>query len=183
MDDLHRNLADNIRKLRETHGTSQQTMANLSGIPRPTWASLESGSANPTISVLSKAAAALQVSIEELLAAPRTDVQLYRSGDIKTRRRRGVVVRPLVPIAISGLETSRMGLDPKARLVGVPHTPGTREYLSAEKGTIELILAGEHWTLEPGEMLAFRGDQRHTYYNPSERENCVAMSIVCFAAR
>ncbi len=67
MDGLQKNLADNIRRLREAHGLSQQRMAELSGIPRPTWASLESGAANPTLVVLSKAAVALQVSIEELV--------------------------------------------------------------------------------------------------------------------
>ena len=34
-----------------------QRMAALSGIPRPTWASLESGDANPTLAVLTRAAA------------------------------------------------------------------------------------------------------------------------------
>jgi transcriptional regulator with XRE-family HTH domain len=59
MTDINRNLADNIRRLREARNLSQQQIAKLSGIPRPTWASLETGSANPTLSVLSKAANAL----------------------------------------------------------------------------------------------------------------------------
>lgn len=50
--DVATNLAGNIRKLREERGLSQQRMADLSGMPRPTWASLESGSANPTLAVL-----------------------------------------------------------------------------------------------------------------------------------
>ena len=54
---------------------SQQRMSNLSGLPRATWASLESGAANPTLAVLSKAAAALSVSIEELIGAPRSEVE------------------------------------------------------------------------------------------------------------
>ena len=52
MQDPHKNLADNIRKLREARGLSQQGMSELSGIPRPTWASLESGTANPTLAEL-----------------------------------------------------------------------------------------------------------------------------------
>ena len=74
MDDLRRNLADNVRRLREAHKMSQQRMADLSGLPRPTWASLESGAANPTLNVLSKAAQALQVSIEELVGTPRNEI-------------------------------------------------------------------------------------------------------------
>jgi transcriptional regulator with XRE-family HTH domain len=72
-------LAANVRRLREGRGLSQQQMARLSGIPRPTWASLESGSANPTLAVLTRAAGALQVSIEELIGPPRTCARSCRS--------------------------------------------------------------------------------------------------------
>ena len=182
MHDLNRNLADNIRRLREAHNMSQQRMADLSGLPRPTWASLESGAANPTLNVLSKAAQALQVSIEELVGAPRNEIQHIPAANVKERRRQDARLRPLVPDALPGLEFSRMELTPGGRMVGVPHKSGTREYLTCELGSVELIAAGERWLLEVGDMLVFRGDQRHTYRNPDARSKAVAISVVCFAA-
>jgi len=182
MDDLNRNLADNIRRLREAHNMSQQRMADISGLPRPTWASLESGAANPTLNVLSKAAQALQVSIEELVGAPRNEIQFIAATDVKERKRQDARLRPLVPDALPGLEFSRMELAPGGRMIGVPHTEGTREYLTCEKGRIELIVAGDHYQLSPGDMLVFRGDQRHTYKNPDARSKAVAISVVCFAS-
>ena len=104
MDDPRANLAANVRRLREARGLSQQRMAHLSGIPRPTWASLESGAANPTLTVLSRAAAALQVSIEELIGAPRTAAQLFPASEVRERKRRGGTLRPLLPEAIAGLD-------------------------------------------------------------------------------
>jgi transcriptional regulator with XRE-family HTH domain len=181
MQDPHRNLADNIRKLREARGLSPQRLSGLSGIPRPTWASLESGSANPTLAVLSKAGAALQVSIEELVGAPRQEIQHFRASEVRERKRQNARIRPLVPEALSGLEITRLELDAGGRMVGVPHTPGTREYLTCERGRIELIASGDHWLLETGDMLVFRGDQRHTYYNPDAASVAVAISVVCFA--
>ena len=79
------NLAENVRRLRETRGLSQQAVASLSKIPRPTWASLESGAANPTLSVLVKAANALNVSIEELIGTPRGDFALIPAGQVRKR--------------------------------------------------------------------------------------------------
>jgi transcriptional regulator with XRE-family HTH domain len=181
MDDSRANLAANVRRLREMRGLSQQRMAGLSGIPRPTWASLESGSANPTLAVLSRAAAALQVSIEELIGAPRTAARLVRAASVQERKRRGGVLRPLVPESIPGLDISRMELVPGGRLTGIPHTPGTREYLTCERGSIELVASGEHWELEAGDALVFRGDQRHSYRNLDEAAPSVAISVVCFA--
>jgi transcriptional regulator with XRE-family HTH domain len=176
------NLAANVRRLREGRGLSQQQMARLAGIPRPTWASLESGAANPTLQVLTRVAAALQVSVEELIGPPRTACRLFPAAEARVRRRGGAVLRDLVPEAIPGLEVSRLELAPGAALTGVPHTPGTREYLVCERGRIELTASGERWTLGPGDALVFRGDQKHGYRNADAREAALAISVVCFGA-
>lgn len=182
MPDAKRNLAENARRLREARGLSQQRIAQLSGIPRPTWASLESGAANPTLSVLLKVANALSVSIEELIGAPRGDVAFLPAANVRERKRQGARIRPLVPDPLPGLECSRMELAPGGRMVGVPHTAGTREYLTCERGTVELVAAGTHHVLNPGDMLTFRGDQRHSYINPDPKRVAIAISVVCFAA-
>ena len=172
-----------MRRLREARGLSQQQMARLSGIPRPTWASLESGAANPTLSVLTRAAAALQVSIEELIGPPRTAARRFAAGEVPERRRQGARIRQLLPETIAGLEIARMQLAPGGQLSGVPHTPGTREYLCCESGRIELAASGERYELGPGDALVFRGDQRHGYRNLDARRPAVAISVVCFAPR
>ena len=180
MDDKRANLAANARRLREARGLSQQRMATLSGIPRPTWASLESGAANPTLAVLTRAATALQVSIEELIGPPRTAARVSRADEVRERRRQGARLRPLLPESIPGVDISRMELAPGGQLVGIPHTPGTREYLTCERGRIEVVIARERWQLGPLDALVFRGDQRHTYRNLDARRPSVAVTVVCF---
>src|SRR5262245_42880711 len=181
MDDPGLHLAANVRRLREARGLSQQQMARLAGMPRPTWASLESGAANPTLHVLKSAAAALQVSIEELIGPPRTACRRYAAGEVPERKRQGARLRPLLPESIPGLEIARMELPPGGQLTGIPHTAGTREYLCCERGRLELFASGERWELASGDVLVFRGDQRHGYRNPDARQPCVAISVVCFA--
>jgi transcriptional regulator with XRE-family HTH domain len=174
-------LAENARRLREGRGLSQQQVARLAGLPRPTWASLESGSANPTLAVLLRAAAALQVSIEELIGPPRTAARLYRAAELPARRRQGARLLPVLPEKIPGLDIGRIELEPGGRLGGVPHTAGTREYLACEQGRLELLASGERWELGAGDVLVFRGDQRHSYRNLDARRSAVALSVVCFA--
>jgi transcriptional regulator with XRE-family HTH domain len=181
MADSAAHLAANVRRLREERGLSQQRVARLAGVPRPTWASLESGSANPTLAVLSRVAAGLQVSIEELIGAPRTAVQFFPASAAQVRRRQGAELRRLLPEAIGGLDISRLELAPAGKMVGIPHTAGTREYLTCERGRVELIAGGERWELSPGDSLVFRGDQKHSYRNPDGRRRAVAISVVCFA--
>ncbi len=170
-----------MRRLRQTRGLSQQRLSEVSGIPRPTLASLETGTANPTLTVLSKAATAFNVSIEELIGPPRSEFQFIPAVKVRGRKRQGAIVRPLVPEAIPGLEISRTELEPGGRMVGIPHKTGTREYLTCERGQVELVAGGEHHLLNEGDMLVFRGDQRHSYINPDKRRRSVSISVVCFA--
>ncbi|MEZ4247936.1 MAG: cupin domain-containing protein [Polyangiales bacterium] len=60
---------------------------------------------------------------------------------------------------------------------GTPHTPGTREYLACERGRIELVASGTRYVLEPGDVVAFRGDQKHSYANPG-KSTAVGYSVV-----
>jgi len=174
------NLGNNIRQLREARGMTQEQMAKMSNIPRPTWANLESGAANPTLSVLVKVANALQAPLEELIGPQRAVVKLYKSESLPARERGRVRIRRLLPETIAGLEIDRMELPPGAYMSGIPHTPGTREYLTCESGRVQLSVAGSSWELSPGDVIVFRGDQKHGYRN-STSHNAVAYSVVAFA--
>ena len=80
-------------------------------------------------------------------------------------------MRKLLPETIPGLEIERMELPPRAAMGGVPHKPGTREYLTCERGQIELSAGGESFTLDPGDVVVFRGDQRHGYRNTADGDD------------
>ncbi len=177
IDELSARLGENVRHLRQARGKTQQQMAKLAGVPRATWANLESGSANPTLAVLHAVAAALGVSLEELLAPPRASARHWPKETLSVRQRGKVSVRKLLPDPVPGMEIDRLELPPGARMTGVPHTPGTREYLACEEGRIELVASGEHYLLEAGDVVAFRGDQRHSYGNPGTR-TAIGYSVV-----
>ena len=175
-----RNLAANVKQLRQARGFTQEQLARIYTVPRATWANLESGSANPTVSVLLKAAAALQVPVEELLAPPRAAARHFPAATVPVRKRGSVELRQLLPESIPGTLIERMELPAGARMSGVPHMPGTREYLTCERAEIELVVSGEKWRLLAGDVVVFRGDQSHSYRNPTDR-TAVAYSVVILA--
>jgi transcriptional regulator with XRE-family HTH domain len=179
-DALAARLAQNLRQLREARGLTQKESAALSRVPRATWANLESGTANPTLGVLDRVAHAFQVTLEELVSTPRAACAFYPKARLPVVRRGEATVRKLLPDPLPGMEIDRFELPAGVRMVGVPHTPGTREYLTCEAGSIELVAAGEAWTLAPGDVVAFRGDQRHSYANRG-RAVAVAYSVVRMA--
>ena len=105
MDDVASNLAKNLRQLRKIRRLSQQQVAEMAGIPRPTWAHLESGAGNPTLAVLMKVAGALHVSIEELLASPRATARHYTPDQLPRRRQGTVEIRKLLPDPMPGSQS------------------------------------------------------------------------------
>ena len=111
-DELSDRLAKNVRQLRSARGMTQAQVAKLAGLPRATWANLESTAANPTLSVLHRVAAALQVPLEELLASERADVKHYPKGSLPARLRPGVIVNSLLPDKVPGMLIERIEIQP-----------------------------------------------------------------------
>jgi len=181
--DLPENLAKNIKYLRERRGLTQGRLSGLCGVPRSTLANLETGSGNPTLAVLSSIAAAFQISIEELLSTPRAQGRVYKKGSLPIRdrgRNVKITVSKLLPDPIVGMEIDRMHVPPGARMKGVPHRPGTREYCYCESGNVVIWAAGERFELNPGDVLSFQGDQAHSYTNESQKA-AILFSVVTLA--
>ena len=177
MHDLSHNLARNLRSLRDTRGLSQRQLSERAGIPRPTLATLESGSANPTLQVVVRVASALNVSVEELIGPPRATGRFVPAAELPRRVRGGVEVRTLLPDPLPGIQMERMHLPRDRAFAGAPHTPGTREYLYCEAGEIQLTASGVKFTLSAGDVVVFRGDQRHAYRNTGDAD-AVGISVV-----
>jgi transcriptional regulator with XRE-family HTH domain len=74
-------LAANLRRLRIARRVSLSELARATGMSKATLSSVESGRSNPTIETLSALAAALRISLGELLEEPPLDeVRIVRHG-------------------------------------------------------------------------------------------------------
>lgn len=180
-DTLVEYFSSNLRDARVRGGLTQDALARLSGVPRSTISNVESGEGNPTLHVISALADALRLSIDELLSPPWKGSEVFRADDIPVQRRGAAVIQKLLPHGIPGMEIDRMTLGRGARLTGTPHRAGTHEYLYCECGKLILHVAGESLTLEPGDLVAFPGDQRHSYRNPGTT-TAVGFSVVALAS-
>jgi transcriptional regulator with XRE-family HTH domain len=164
------NLAANIKRLRERKGHTQQELAELSGVPRPTIANLESGSANPTLAVLLKVADSLGATIEELVASAGAGGVVHRARTLPERRKGGAMIRRLIPDGFRPAEFERVELAPGAKLGVRAEGAGVREVLACEAGEIEVIASGERLMLGIGDVAAFGADQPRDYANRGRRK-------------
>jgi XRE family transcriptional regulator, regulator of sulfur utilization len=176
---IARYLADNLILLRRKRGLSQDQLARLAEIPRSTLTHMESGSGNPSLQNLIKLSAALQISIEEILARPRNECEMFEEGDLPIQRRSQgrALVYKLLPETIRGLQVDKMELESGVTMAGHPHTTGAKEYLTVIQGEITVGVAGEHYLVKRGTVFAFPGDQPHAYRN-SGTSKALGISII-----
>ena len=176
-DRVAENLARNLVDIRRRRSWSQARLADAAGIPRSTIANLETGAANPSLSTLASLSAALAVGIEELLARPRSACTLVRRDNLPRERRGGATVHHLLPERLRGLEIDRVDFEPGTSMSGTPHSPGTHEYFVCLSGEMRVLVAGESFRVGRGDLLAFPGDQPHSYRNATARR-ASAISVI-----
>lgn len=172
-----RYLADNILTLRKKKSLSQDRLARLAEIPRSTLTHIESGSGNPSLQNLVKISLALQVSIEELVSRPRNECELLSPDQVPVQRRGRTLVHKLLPEKVKGLEVDKLEMEQGATMGGHPHLTGAKEYLTVVQGEVTVHVAGESFVVKRGSVLAFPGDQAHSYRNTGSG-SAVAMSVV-----
>lgn len=153
-DKLSTSIAANLKRLRVARQISQQRLSELSGVPRPTLAHLESGAANPTLAVVLKVSEALRVRLEELLQQPEPIIVHTRSDQPPTRSVRGARHRRLLAEADSALGFERIELAPRARWSVKAGSPGNRHHLFCESGEVTVAAEGETCLLAAGESAA-----------------------------
>ena len=175
-------LARNLVSLRHTRALTQDALAKAAAVPRSTIANLESGDGNPSLVVLVKVAAALGVPIDELLASPRAMVRRWPADEVATRvKGRGVNIRALVPEPIPDEMMEVMDFEPGAVMGGTPHLPGTREFFTCLDGRVNLMVAGDRYSLGAGDVLAFPGNLPHSYQNADALAPARGVSVVVLA--
>lgn len=176
-------LGRNLRAIRELRGLTQKQLADLCEVPRSTVANIEVGGSNPTLAVLVRLAGALHLSLEELLSRPRARCQVFDPEALPvltSKRSPGSKLRKLLPHPVPGMAIDRMELAAGARFPGSPHAPGTHEFLYCERGSIELRVGGESFSLARGCVAAFPGDQKHSYENTG-KSVAIGFSVVSLA--
>jgi transcriptional regulator with XRE-family HTH domain len=145
-------LRERLRELRRGRGMSLAEVAAQAGMDASTLSRLETGARRIAVGHLGPLAAALGVSVEELLAPPRT-------GDPRVRRRPrtvdGMTVWPLTRSAPpSGLRAFKLAI-PADRVEPRQRTHEGHEWLYVLAGRVRLLLGEEEFLLAPGEAAEF----------------------------
>jgi transcriptional regulator with XRE-family HTH domain len=175
--DLAPVVAANLRRLRVRRGLSLERLANVSGVSRAMLGQIELGQSVPTINVLWKIAAALEVPFAALANQQQTgstvvlraaESKILTSADGRFRS------RALFPfVDPRRVEFYELRILPGAVERADAHQPGTTENLVVHQGHVAIRLGDALHRLGPGDAILFVADRPHEYRNDGDVEAVV----------
>jgi transcriptional regulator with XRE-family HTH domain len=144
-------LAANLRRLRIARRVSLSELARATGMSKATLSSVESGRSNPTIETLAALAAALQVSLTELLEEPPLgEIRVIRAGGLDR-------------IELDGVALSERAWAPHLLEEGEPAPVGTRAGVYVLEGKLIAGPVERVTELTTGDFASFAVDVPHVY--------------------
>ena len=171
-----------VKHERQARRWTLDQLAAAAGVSRRMVINVEQGAANPSVGTLLRISDALGVGLPALVAPPQPEpVRVTRSGDgavlwSSESGGRGVLVAGTDPPDV--VELWDWSLAPGDQHLSEAHTPGTKELVQVQQGTIMVNVADQSVTLAAGDAVAFPGDVAHAYANPGPQP--ARFSLVVF---
>lgn len=176
-------LAARIGNLRHDRKLSLDTLAKRAGLSKGTVVALEQGKANPSIGVLCRLAAAFSVSVSDLVSDPLPaglGAAIERTeGNTLWTSAKGSEARLLA--STSGrtmFELWAWTIMPGDGSHADAHSPGTRELISVEQGSLRITVGMEALTLNAGESARLTTDQPHSYVAAGSSPAVFTMAVL-----
>lgn len=161
-------VAGRITSLRKSFGLSFEALAQKAGVAKGTLVQIEQNRANPSISTLCRLAAALQVSVADLVApVGARAVTVVAAGRLLWQGPGGgsAVLLAGTP-GPDMLEIWHWCLMPGERFEAAIHGRGTRELLHVTEGILRLEVEGIAHLIQAGASALALTDRGHAYANP-----------------
>jgi len=167
-----------IRALREAMNLSLRDLGERTGVSAPMLSQVERGETSPTLTVASRIAAGLELSLSQLLRLDEGEgVTVVRRADRRPggSRARGhsyALVTPSLPGQRAEVSTHSLASGIATGGPGDPpmHEPGSRETALVTGGTLRLVCAGTGYDLHEGDAVTFDADLPHRFENPGPHE-------------
>lgn len=170
-----------VRQERQSRRWTLDQLAQAAGVSRRMLVNVEQGAANPSVGTLLRISDALGVGLPALVEAPEPmPVKVTRQGAgaalwSSENGGRGVLVAGTGPPDVVELWDWTLGAGD--RHVSEAHSPGTKELVQVQRGTITVEVAGQAAALDAGDAVAFPGDAPHSYANPGTQPARFSLAV------
>lgn len=176
-------VAQRISGLRKARGLSFDALARQAGVSKGTLVQIEQERANPSISTLCRLAAALGVSVADLVAPPSDGpaaVQLVPPGEARclwSGPKGGSAILLAGTAGPDMLEMWHWELMPGERFEASSHGRGTRELIHVTSGKLLLEVEGKSTLVANRTTAIALTDRPHAYANAGKAPVRFTMTV------
>jgi transcriptional regulator with XRE-family HTH domain len=162
-------LGDRIQSLRVDRGLTLRELADRSDVSVSMLSSVERGEKAPTVVVLDRIAAGLDVTLASLVAEPDAErVVVRRAADQDRVDEPGGWQRTILSPVVPGVnfEWIRSTLPPGCDAGAFPaYAAGSHEFIAVQSGILTLTIGERELSLSAGDSVYFAADVPHSYAN------------------
>jgi transcriptional regulator with XRE-family HTH domain len=170
-----------VKQQRQSRRWTLDQLAEAAGVSRRMLVNVEQGATNPSVGTLLRISDALGIGLPALVEVPQPKaVTVTRHGEGAVlwsgeAGGRGVLVAGTESPDVVELWDWTLG--PGDRHASEAHTPGTKELLQVQQGTMTVEIADRSIPLETGDAVSFPGDVAHAYANPGAQPARFSLTV------
>ncbi len=183
MENLNKNISQNLKKIRQEKKLSLDKLAEITNISKSMLGQIERGETNPTISTLWKITTGLRISLTELIETTLPSKSLITRKDIIPlfEDDKRVYSYPFFRNNIGkNFEMMQVYLEPGGKLNSTAHITGTKEYIIVFEGELTIYLDSEEYKISANQAFQFNADKNHTYENRTNQLVSLCMLVYYF---
>ena len=169
-----------VRQERQSRRWTLDQLAEAAGVSRRMVVNVEQGAANPSVGTLLRISDALGVGLPALVERPGpAPVKVTRHGDgaVLWNSESGGSVPATSTEPPDVVELWDWTLGPGDHHMSEAHTPGTKELVQVQQGTVTVEVADQPVILDAGDAVAFGGDVAHSYANPGTQPARFSLAV------
>lgn len=173
-------IAVNLRSARLSQGLSLRDLAEQTRASKALLSQIERGVANPTIDVLGRIGAVLNLSVADLIRTPLLGPEVIRHGAGAEIVRDHVIVRTLFSTSDRRrFELAEGHLPPHRASTRSAHGRGSVEYAYVTEGSVRIESHGWSVDVDRGDCVRFSSESEHSYVTGPEGAS--VLTLVSFS--
>ncbi|MFD0829300.1 helix-turn-helix domain-containing protein [Neobacillus sp. M.A.Huq-85] len=182
-DILTAQIGQRLRYFRQQRKLTLDELADLTGVSKPMLGQIERGASNPTVSILWKIAAGLQIPFASFLAM-NPSVKMIRQAEQPFFKEDNDLYEVYNTFASPGIpiESYRVRLHPDCRHFTEPNGIGAIKSITVHSGTFTITIGDEdHYSLDQGDSVSFSTDVYQIFEN-REKEICEISVVIYYSS-
>ncbi|WP_139367538.1 helix-turn-helix domain-containing protein [Bacillus alkalicellulosilyticus] len=171
-------LGQRLRKLRNRKRLSLDDFSKMTNVSKLTLGNIERGEANPSLSVIWKVAAALNIPVSSLLIG-ENEITIAKAdhGNTIISADGTCSIEPMFN-SKEGFDMHRAYLKEHSEYKPGSHQPGVIQYVTVLSGEVIISIEEESFHLKEHEGIRFSGESAVTYLNPTATEVALQFVVV-----